>query len=153
MRRAITAQSCPESTLHNVFQHVSQPSCGIHSTDPERYKNPVAHAQFKDDFTGNLVHGTRAAATVQKCMRTPDLENVGKTARHHTFFEMLGYFSFGDGLDGPNGSKGFFKKEAIRWIWDFYTLPWDEGGRLLLDEPEQLVRLPDWIGRAMPAAA
>ncbi len=84
--------------------------------------------QFKDDFTGNLVHGTRAAATVQKCMRTPDLENVGKTARHHTFFEMLGFFSFGDGLMGPNSSKGFFKKEAIRWIWDFYTLPWDKGG-------------------------
>ncbi|MBE7492045.1 MAG: alanine--tRNA ligase [Planctomycetes bacterium] len=84
--------------------------------------------QFKDDFQGNLVHGTRAAATVQKCMRTPDLENVGKTARHHTFFEMLGFFSFGDGLKGPNGSKGFFKKEAIRWIWDFYTLPWDKGG-------------------------
>ncbi|MCC6464391.1 MAG: hypothetical protein IT463_03510, partial [Planctomycetes bacterium] len=84
--------------------------------------------QFKDDFMGNLVHGTRAAATVQKCMRTPDLENVGKTARHHTFFEMIGFFSFGDGLPGPNGSKGFFKKEAIRWIWDFYTLPWDKGG-------------------------
>ncbi|MCA8947370.1 MAG: alanine--tRNA ligase, partial [Planctomycetes bacterium] len=84
--------------------------------------------QFKDDFTGNLVHNTRAATTVQKCMRTPDLENVGKTARHHTFFEMLGFFSFGDGLTGPNGSKGFFKKEAIRWIWDFYTLPWDQGG-------------------------
>ncbi|MCA8920007.1 MAG: alanine--tRNA ligase, partial [Planctomycetes bacterium] len=74
------------------------------------------------------VHNTRAATTVQKCMRTPDLENVGKTARHHTFFEMLGFFSFGDGLTGPNGSKGFFKKEAIRWIWDFYTLPWDQGG-------------------------
>jgi alanyl-tRNA synthetase len=61
-------------------------------------------------------------------MRTPDLENVGKTARHHTFFEMLGYFSFGDGMSGPNGSFGFFKKEAIRWIWDFYTSPEAEGG-------------------------
>lgn len=77
--------------------------------------------QFKDDFAGNLVHGTRAAATIQKCMRTPDLENVGRTARHHTFFEMLGFFSFGDGLAGPNGSVGFFKREAIEWIWEFYT--------------------------------
>src|SRR5690606_19873742 len=53
--------------------------------------------------------------------RTPDLENVGRTARHHTFFEMLGFFSFGDGLAGPNGSVGFFKREAIEWIWEFYT--------------------------------
>ncbi|MCB9932653.1 MAG: alanine--tRNA ligase [Planctomycetes bacterium] len=104
------------------------PSSSLQPPDPSTLFTSAGMHQFKDDFTGNLVHGTRATATVQKCMRTPDLENVGKTARHHTFFEMLGFFSFGDGLDGPNGSKGFFKKEAIRWIWDFYTLPWDKGG-------------------------
>lgn len=104
------------------------PSSSLQPPDASTLFTSAGMHQFKDDFTGNLVHGTRAATTVQKCMRTPDLENVGKTARHHTFFEMLGYFSFGDGLDGPNGSKGFFKKEAIRWIWDFYTLPWDKGG-------------------------
>lgn len=104
------------------------PSSSLQPPDKSTLFTSAGMHQFKDDFTGNLVHGTRAAATVQKCMRTPDLENVGKTARHHTFFEMLGFFSFGDGLEGPNGSKGFFKKEAIRWIWDFYTLPWDKGG-------------------------
>ena len=104
------------------------PSSSLQPPDASTLFTSAGMHQFKDDFTGNLVHGTRAATTVQKCMRTPDLENVGKTARHHTFFEMLGYFSFGDGLDGPNGSKGFFKKEAIRWIWDFYTGPWDKGG-------------------------
>ncbi|MBZ0136470.1 MAG: alanine--tRNA ligase [Planctomycetes bacterium] len=104
------------------------PSSSLQPPDASTLFTSAGMHQFKDDFTGNLVHGTRAAATVQKCMRTPDLENVGKTARHHTFFEMLGFFSFGDGLSGPNGSKGFFKKEAIRWIWDFYTLPWDKGG-------------------------
>ncbi|MCB9894244.1 MAG: alanine--tRNA ligase [Planctomycetes bacterium] len=104
------------------------PSSSLQPPDASTLFTSAGMHQFKDDFTGNLIHGTRAATTVQKCMRTPDLENVGKTARHHTFFEMLGFFSFGDGLDGPNGSKGFFKKEAIRWIWDFYTLPWDKGG-------------------------
>ena len=104
------------------------PSSSLQPPDASTLFTSAGMHQFKDDFTGNLVHGTRAAATVQKCMRTPDLENVGKTARHHTFFEMLGFFSFGDGLSGPNGSVGFFKKEAIRWIWDFYTLPWDQGG-------------------------
>ncbi|MCF6228393.1 MAG: alanine--tRNA ligase-related protein, partial [Planctomycetes bacterium] len=100
--------------------------------DPSTLFTSAGMHQFKDDFTGNLRerngHKTRAAVTVQKCMRTPDLENVGKTARHHTFFEMLGFFSFGDGLKAENGSVGFFKKEAIKWIWDFYTLPESEGG-------------------------
>lgn len=115
---------------HGVKPGVSLalPSSSLQPPDASTLFTSAGMHQFKDDFTGNLVHGTRAAATVQKCMRTPDLENVGKTARHHTFFEMIGFFSFGDGLPGPNGSVGFFKKEAIRWIWDFYTLPWDQGG-------------------------
>ncbi len=97
------------------------PSSSLQPPDASTLFTSAGMHQFKDDFTGNLVHGTRAATTVQKCMRTPDLENVGKTARHHTFFEMLGFFSFGDKLKGPDGSIGFFKREAIEWIWEFYT--------------------------------
>jgi alanyl-tRNA synthetase len=87
------------------------PSSSLVPPDASTLFTSAGMHQFKDDFMGNLQHGTREAATVQKCMRTPDLENVGRTARHHTFFEMLGFFSFGS----------FFKREAIEWIWEFYT--------------------------------
>ena len=94
--------------------HMIEPSASlVPVNDPTLLWINSGVATMKKYFDGSVVPENPRIANAQKSIRTNDIENVGKTARHHTMFEMLGNFSIGD----------YFKVEAIEWAWEFLTSP------------------------------
>ncbi|MBC7712253.1 MAG: alanine--tRNA ligase [Rhizobacter sp.] len=119
MKELVTGQQIREK-FANYFMKKQHEKVASSSLIPHNDKTLLfcnaGMNQFKDYFTGKSVATNKRAVSIQKCVRAGgkhnDLENVGHTARHHTFFEMLGNFSFGD----------YFKEDAIRFAWEFLTV-------------------------------
>ncbi|MEV2278849.1 alanine--tRNA ligase [Nocardiopsis sp. NPDC049922] len=106
--------------------HTVVPSASLIAEDPTLLLVPAGMVPFKPYFLGQRTPPYTTATSVQKCIRTKDIEEVGKTSRHATFFQMLGNFSFGD----------YFKEKAIPLAWELVTTPVEDGGFGI--DPERL---------------
>ncbi|MBU7599976.1 alanine--tRNA ligase [Streptomyces sp. P38-E01] len=106
--------------------HTAVPSASLIADDPTLLLIPAGMVPFKPYFLGDVKPPFARATSVQKCVRTPDIEEVGRTTRHGTFFQMCGNFSFGD----------YFKEGAITLAWELLTSPVAQGGYGL--DPEKL---------------
>ena len=115
--------------------HVRVKSSSLIPNDPTLLLTVAGMVQFKPYMWGKVKPLYKRAVSVQKCIRTPDIENVGKTSRHHTFFEMLGNFSFGD----------YFKKDSIKFAWEYSTkvlkLPEDDIWITVYEEDDETYKL------------